>query len=78
MKKLWLFALTLACLSACNTVPEGVIDTDKMAELMADIHQANAVVELNPNTYTSDSVKMSLKKPCSNATALRKNSSTLH
>lgn len=62
MKKLWLFALTLACLSACNTVPEGVIDTDKMAELMADIHQANAVVELNPNTYTSDSVKMSLKK----------------
>ena len=44
MKKLWLFALTLACLWACNTVPEGVIDTDKMAELMADIHQANAVV----------------------------------
>lgn len=62
MKRLWLFALLLACLSACNSVPEGVIDTDKMAELMADIHEANAVVELNPNTYTSDSIKMSLKQ----------------
>lgn len=59
MKKLPLLLL-LCALLACNNTPDYVIDKKDMAKLMADIHQANAVVEQNPNIYASDSAKQQL------------------
>lgn len=47
---------------ACRHVPGYVIPPDEMADVMADIHMAEAVVEANFNDYHSDSVKMLLKQ----------------
>ena len=58
-----LVMLTLATiLSGCKRVPGYVIAPGDMAEIMADIHIAETVVENNYNDYASDSVKMLLKQ----------------
>jgi len=47
---------------ACSKVPDYVINPDDMAEILADIHTAEAVVELNAASYTTDSTRLALKQ----------------
>lgn len=53
--------LTLSTLS-CQRTPKGVLDTDDMAELMADIHIGESVVDNEYIKYDSDSVRKALKQ----------------
>ena len=39
-----------------------MISENDMAELLADIHEANAVIEINPTAYNNDSLKKELKQ----------------
>ena len=54
--------LTVALLVSCNRVPGYVIPPDDMAEVMADMHTAEAVVEMNYGEFPTDSAKMLLKQ----------------
>lgn len=55
----------IAVLSAtlsCSKVPSYVIQPDDMASLMADVHTAEAVIDLNRSDYMNDSSKQALKQ----------------
>lgn len=49
-------------LAGCGEKNDMVLDNDEMASLMADIHIAEAVVDLNRNDFEDDSSKMLLKQ----------------
>lgn len=46
----------------CNRVPDNVIQPDEMADLLADIHTAESVVEMNYGRYSSEDSRMELKQ----------------
>ena len=48
--------------TSCSDVPSGVLKPKDMAELMADIHTGEAVVEMQRMTYNNDSAKTALKQ----------------
>ena len=50
----------LAC--ACSKVPRGIIEPEDMAQLLADFHTGESVVELNRRDYASDSLKQAFKQ----------------
>lgn len=52
----------MAAIAACNTMPDYVVPPDEMAELMADIRIADAVVAVQHNDYESDASKLALKR----------------
>lgn len=54
--------LVVTLIIACNKVPDGIIQPQEMAELMADIHMGEAVIDANYSTYTADSSRMLLKQ----------------
>ena len=56
-----IIGLLIGCLS-CKKVPDGVIHPDDMAELMADIHIGEAVIDANYSEYMTDSTRMLLKQ----------------
>lgn len=62
VKRAFMLALCCMLLCCCNRVPDHVIDPDDMAELLADIHTADAVVEANYEEYSSDSARQALKQ----------------
>lgn len=53
--------LMLAAVQSCSKTPGHVISEDDMAELVADIQEADAVVTLEKNSYASDSQKVALR-----------------
>lgn len=62
MRKL-LSIIAVALLAvACSKTPKGIIPPEEMAQLMADIHTAEAVIELNRGEYRSDSLKQAFKQ----------------
>lgn len=56
-----LLALTVL-FGACEGVPDGVLDKERMARLMADLHIAEAVAEAHPENFPDDSTKRALKQ----------------
>lgn len=54
--------VALIIATACNKVPDYVIQPDDMAEIMAEIHIAEAFAENNYNEYATDSARMLLKQ----------------
>ncbi len=52
----------LISVSACKSVPDGIIPPSTMSEVMADIHLGEAVVESEGSTYLTDSSKQALKQ----------------
>lgn len=54
--------MILSGLSSCHSVPEGVLDQEKMAQLMADIHMAEAVIDFNYGVYATDSARQAFKQ----------------
>lgn len=62
MKRLPLIMITLLlALSSCSKTPDYVISESDMAELIADIHEADAVITFEKDSYSTDSAKMALR-----------------
>lgn len=49
-------------LAACKKAPEGVIQQEEMAQLMADIHLGEAMIDFNYSSYPNDSTRKLLKQ----------------
>lgn len=47
--------------TACNRVPSYVIQPDDMAEVLADMRMADAVITVHPSQYAQPSKKMAIK-----------------
>ncbi len=63
MKKLPFLLLALGLMTiSCRRTPSGVISPDDMSALLADMHVAESVVDLNNSEYSSDSMKRVLKE----------------
>lgn len=59
------YCLTLLCLllaTACNKAPDGVINENKMARLIADLNKAEYYVETHSSEFHNDSTRMALKQ----------------
>lgn len=52
----------LTLLASCKKMPSDVIKEGKMAELLADLHTAGAVIEINASTWRDDSSRMALRQ----------------
>lgn len=50
------------CLSSCSRTPDGVLNQEEMASLMADIHMGEAVIDYNYSTFPNDSTRKMLKQ----------------
>lgn len=59
--KTGLLFMALIAMIGCNRVPSGVIKPKKMAELMADVRMADAVVTLRQSEYSTEASKIALK-----------------
>lgn len=55
-------AMAISMLSACKGVPDGVLDHEEMASLLADIHRGESLVESNSSAFPSDSAKRAFKQ----------------
>lgn len=55
-------AVAILAMSACSRVPDGVIDQERMAALMADVRVADAVVSVNTSDYRNPVDKLALKQ----------------
>lgn len=55
-----IFFIVLLVFAACSKQPSYVIPEGKMAEIMADIHTGEAIVEANGASYRTDSTKEAL------------------
>ena len=61
-RKLIPFVLAaLIAATACNRVPSHVIQPDDMAEVLADMRMADAVITVHPSQYSQPSKKMAIK-----------------
>jgi len=54
--------MVLAVATACKRVPDYVIQPEPMAELMADVRVADAVVAVNTRQYDTEQSKLALKQ----------------
>lgn len=59
---LYIVALIPLIIASCGKKDKIVLDKDEMASLMADIHIAEAVVDLNQNMFSDDSSRIILKQ----------------
>lgn len=57
MRRLLPAIISFVILAACSKTPEYVIPEGKMAEIMADIHTGEAVIDANSSTFRQDSIK---------------------
>ena len=57
MRRLFPVVASMMVLAACSKTPGYVISEGKMAEIMADLHTGEAVVDANSSTFRKDSVK---------------------
>lgn len=55
-------AVALLAASACSKVPSGVIPPEEMAQLLADVHTAESVIDMNRMDFSSDSSKQAYKQ----------------
>lgn len=62
LKSLPVAAAVILAVTSCNRVPSYVIEPDEMASLMADMHIAESVVDVNRRDYPSDSMLSVMKQ----------------
>lgn len=60
MRSLPVVIILSLILASCSKTPGYVISEDKMAEILADIHTGEAVVESNSSSFRNDSTKRAL------------------
>ena len=53
-------ALFIMC--GCSSQPYGVVSQSKMVELMADMHKAEAVIDMNSAQFNNDSLKKAMRQ----------------
>lgn len=61
-KKTLHISIGVALLCSCSSTPDGVLPQEKMAELLADIHIGESVVEVERTKFYSDSLKKMVKQ----------------
>lgn len=61
MRYVCLIIIAIICVG-CNSTPDYVIPPEKMAQLLADIHIGESVIDANRKEYELDSLKKSLKQ----------------
>lgn len=54
-------SMTLTCMS-CRRAPDYVVQPDKMAQVLADIHIAESVLDMNHANYPNDSTRKVVKQ----------------
>ncbi len=54
--------LAALMLAGCTPTPKGVVPPDDMAELLADIHTGESVVEIESRTFNNDSLRRTFKQ----------------
>ncbi len=54
--------LLLLILVGCSRRPGGVLSKEEMAQLLADIHTAEAVIEINRSSFNTDSARRALRQ----------------
>lgn len=62
LRWLSLVAAVGIAVAACDSTPDYVIPPKKMAQLMADVHVGEAVIESNSREYGNDSLKKVMKQ----------------
>lgn len=62
MKRLPVIYLLIFAFASCSKVPDSVIQPEEMAQLMADVHTGEAMLEMNRQDYHSDSMKLVLRQ----------------
>ena len=60
--RILLSAFAVSLTVACTRIPGYVVKPDKMSEVMADMHTAECVVDMNYGKYNTDSLKQVLKQ----------------
>lgn len=55
-------AMLMIFVSGCKKTPDWIIQPEEMAQLMADVHTAEAVVDYNYSSFPTDSAKQALKQ----------------
>lgn len=59
---IWLLAGISVIAGGCSSTPDGVLDKEDMATLLADIYVGESVVDNDSRTYRSDSLKRALRQ----------------
>lgn len=54
--------IVAASVGGCSSRPDGVLSTGDMAEVLADIHEAEGLLEQDYNNYRGDSAKIALRQ----------------
>lgn len=54
--------IIVTALTGCSNRPDNVLSTHDMAQVLADIHEAEGVIEQDYNNYKGDSSKIALKQ----------------
>lgn len=63
MKKLLSISTAILLMAAsCSKVPSDVIQPEEMAQLMADVHVGESVIDMNYKDYSTDSLKQVFKQ----------------
>ena len=62
MKRFPVILIIILALASCSKVPGGVIEPEEMAQLMADVHTGEAMLEMNRQDYPNDSMKLVLRQ----------------
>lgn len=57
-----IFAAIIVLAAGCHGVPSEVIQPEEMAQLMADVHTGEALVDMNRREYETDSAKQAFKQ----------------
>lgn len=57
-----LSCLTVAWLWSCSSTPDGILPKEEMAQMMADIHIGESVVEANQGSFRTDSAKRAFRQ----------------
>lgn len=61
-RKLSILCALALLLAACNGVPSRIIQPEEMAQLMADVHMGEAVIDRNSYEFYTDSSRQALKQ----------------
>ena len=61
----------VVALSSCDKAPRHVIGERDMVDLLVDIHEAESLIDMYPQTYGRDSMRKVLKQQVTMASALK-------
>ena len=60
--RLCILSIVALSLAGCSSRPEGVIEQSTMVDLMADMHKAEAVIDMNSSAFSNDSLKKAMRQ----------------